>query len=251
MRHTACLLIFLVTTALYGQNIEAPKESDAYKLISAALTAPLNPKYEIADGGWEVVGQTVAQVPDVAQISPSKIVFTGPPGLYTVIFDGSLVEQFTFKDGDGQMITLPVYRGRLKGRTNVTIRAGGPVPPNPPLPAGKYRIAMFVSTDTMYNLPPGQRDVLNSMLFRDYLSANGHVLEEIADPIDLVGVAKWQPWLAAINGKVLPQMVFAIKDEWTNVISKPLPNSIEEAKALLANPALRKECTYAPRVQHR
>jgi hypothetical protein len=243
----ACFLWLLLAAAAHGQ-IEVPKEAEQHKLISAKLTAVLPEGAYLADGGWEIQGTTARQMADF-RVLETELLFTGTPGEYWVLFDGVMLRDVTFKDGDGQQVTIPCYLGRIKGRAPCKIKGGSPpgpdppVPPDPPGPGGKYRIVLFRAVDQVDNLPQGQRDILLSTTFRDWLKEQGHVLLEVLDPARFPGGSvplQWQPWVQSIVGDPLPRIAIAPLVESGYVTDYALPKDIPACKALLTSPAVRK-----------
>jgi hypothetical protein len=48
-----------------------------------------------------------------------------------------------------------------------------PIPPVPPNPTAKWQVAFFFQSETLDNLPSGQRDMISGRVFRDSLTAKG------------------------------------------------------------------------------
>jgi hypothetical protein len=122
----------------------------------------------------------------------------------------------------------------------------GPDPPDPPLPGGKYRIVLWYSEDQVDNLPQGQRDILLSRTFREWLASEGHNLLEELDPANFQAGSvpeQWQPWLSSIKNDPLPRIAIAPLKDAGPIADFALPADIPAAKAFLRSPAARKAVT--------
>lgn len=242
------VVVVAFTSAAWGQ-ITVPPEAEPYKLIPAKLTAPVPSGAYLAEGGWEVVGATTKQAADLRDCGP-EMFWTGSPGAYTVIFDGILLTDVTVPGLDGKPVVIKSYMGKIKGRSVCTIKGGGgpgpldpPDPPGPTPPGGKYRIVLFYDRDQLDNLPQGQRDILNSLLFRKYLAAEGHDFLEVLDPLSFKAgsvPAKWQPWINSVVNDPLPRIGLAPLKDAGPIVDFALPADPEACKALLKDPASRK-----------
>jgi hypothetical protein len=236
------LVVVAFTATAFGQ-ISVPPTSEPYRLIPAKLTTPIPAGAYLADGGWEVVGATIKQVPDIQANGP-ELIWTGTPGAYTVLFDGVLLTDVTVPGLDGKPVTIKSYLGKIKDRAVCTITGTpGPDPIDPPLPGGKYRIVFFYNRDQLDNLPQGQRDILNSLTFRKWLAAEGHNFLEVLDPASFTAgsvPAQWQPWLNTVANDPLPRIALAPLTDAGPIADFALPADPEACKALLKAPATRK-----------
>lgn len=227
----------LILAILLCGQIEAPAEADAYKLITAKLTAKIPEGTYIEEGSWNISGETAKQVADFRAIA-TELIWTGTPGVYTISFDGVLLKDVTFKDGDGNQITIKSYLGRLKGSAKCVIKGdSGPDPPVPPV--GKYRIMLYYNAKQFASLPQSQKNILNSTAFRDYLTEQGHVLVEQLDPTQFTGSVpdKYKSWVEAVKDDPLPRIAFAPKDTEGYVIDYALPLDMALTKALINSPS--------------
>lgn len=231
--------VILALCSVSLAQIDVPAESQPHKLIVAKLTTPIPTGAYLADGGWEVVGASATVVADVREYGP-EIVWTGTPGAYQVLFDGVLLQDVTVPGMDGQPVIIKSYLGRVKARAACVIKGTpGPDPPDPPVPGGKYKLVLWHAENQLDNLPQGQRDILRSLVFRDWLRSQGHVLLEELDPTNFTTgsvPAQWQPWLISISGKTLPAVSLQPVGDGP-IVGYPLPANTEAMKAFLTAPA--------------
>jgi len=226
-------LLLLCSTAT-GQIVVPPEVSVA-KLGIAKLDTTLPEGTYLADGGWEIIGETSKQVPD-AEVFDNTLVFTGTSGKYIVIFDAVLLQDITFKDGDGNTVTIPAYKGKIKDRANCEIVGGSEPDPGPdpqPGPVGPYQIAMFYEADQLDNYPAAQRALLTSLKYRQDLVKEGHVFLEVFEAAAIQGSSpRYKAFFDAVRGDALPRIAFAPK-AGGKVVDYPLPENWEALQKLL------------------
>ena len=227
-------ILWVNSTQFALGQIAVPKEVKEHKLIPAKLMTPIPEGAILADGGWEVIGATKAQVPDIKQIG-QELVFTGPPGEYTVIYDGVILKPWKLNGEDHND-----YLGRIKDRAIVTILGEVPPdpinPPQPPTPpGGKKQMVMFYQAETVEQLPLGQQNILKSLTLHQELAKTGHVLIRILDD-DTVssGVSiKLSPWIKAAKDQPLPCIAIAPITGGSVPKVYPLPENYEALLKLL------------------
>jgi hypothetical protein len=217
-------------------QVVVPAEAEPYTLVTAKLEQAL-PEGGYVDGGWEIDGADMKSL-------GSEVVFTGKPGTYTVEYDGVILKDVTFTDGAGQSITIKSYLGRIKAKGTCKIKGEtpGPDPPDPPQPGGKKQIVLWLTEGQLDNLPQAQRDILTSLVFRDWLKSQGHVLLEVHDPANFSAgsvPAKWKAWVDSVSGKELPAISLAPKDGGP-VVTHALPANVEATKALITGQEARR-----------
>lgn len=243
-RFVLALLVGLcVQAAAVAQTIVVPAEVEPYRLVPAKLDMEIPEGAYLSDGGWEVMGATPKQVPDV-RLQGAELFFTGRPGVYTVSYDGVLLRDVTIPVGEGKTEKVPVYMRKVRCSAKVTIKGGGVDPdPDPPPdpPSGKYQIVLFWTADQLDEMTQGQREVLNSLDFRDWIAQQGHVFLDSVDPAAYGGNAPKDRvvFVTAIKGDPLPRIAVADAIAGGPVFDAILPDGIEAAKAWLADPALK------------
>lgn len=115
-----------------------------------------------------------------------------------------------------------------------------PPPPDPPQPGGKKQVMLWYSEGLLDNLTQAQRDVLTSLVFRDWLKSEGHVLQEVLDPTRLSAGSvpeKYRAWVTSVSGKELPAISLAPKDGGA-IVTFLLPKDIAAVKALVSGKAV-------------
>lgn len=145
----AGFLWLLLTAPCWGQ-ITVPESVERDTLAVATLSNPIPDGAYLADGGWELIGATNKQKPS-SYDDGTTLVFTGTPGDYTVIYDGILLQDVTFQDGQGNSVTIRSYVGRIKERAAVTVK--GDVGPDPPPPPPANAVAVILE-ETDQPRPP-------------------------------------------------------------------------------------------------
>jgi len=197
------------TAAAYGQ-IEVPAESEANTPIVATITTAV-PTGATFDGQWE---SSAAFLP----AGDNSIHLWAAPGTHSLSYSGFWVqvEPITFKDGDGNTITVQSYLG--SGRVNETAEfsvAGGAEPDNPqppgPVPTGPKHLVFFVLAEELDTMPPTQKYLVNSLTVRKDLTARGHTLLLVMDDdqLRMTSPGKWAPWINAVAGDQLPRVGIA------------------------------------------
>lgn len=114
-----------------------------------------------------------------------------------------------------------------------------PPPPPPPPPGGPYQVVLFYSPDQLDNLTADQREILNSMVYREKLKAVGHnLLGVLADNAAPSPQSKFRAFYNAVAGDPMPRVALASKDGG-KVVDFPLPATVEALDALLATEVLK------------
>ena len=214
-------LLVLTSSAAWAQTIVCPTEIEVGKLARCSLVTTIPEGARIADGGWEVICENVKQTADV-ELLDGRMIFTGLPGIYTVVFDGAIVKDVTFNI-EGSPITITSYLGKIKGRSICTIKGGQPDPgPNPPDPLPpsdqKYQVVVIHQAgEQLDNLPQSQRDLITSLQVRQEIASMGHVIHGFRDDNVFSADAgdKLRPFISAAkaSGLALPVIVLSPRDK--------------------------------------
>lgn len=231
----ASLCCVLLLASVAAAQIDVPAEAEQYTLVKAKLTAPIPDGGYLADGGWEIDGASM-------EVVGNDVVFTGKPGTYAVVYDGVILKDVTFTDGAGQQITIKSYLGRIKAKATCKIKGTvDPNPPDPPQPGGKKQVVLWLSEKQLPYLSQGQRDILTSVVFREWMESQGHVLLEVLDPANFQAGSvpeRYRAWVNSVAGKKLPAISVAPKDGG-QIATYDLPAGIDEAKTLIDGKAVR------------
>lgn len=114
-----------------------------------------------------------------------------------------------------------------------------PPPPPPPPPGGPYQVVLFYSPDQLDNLTADQREILNSMVYREKLKAAGHsLLGVLADNAAPSPQSKFRAFYDAVSGDPMPRVAVSSKDG-SKVVDFPLPATAKELDAMLATEVLK------------
>ena len=215
----------------FGQ-IEIPSEVPLGNPIVATIRTNM-PDGAMLDGGWNV-GQGIKFI----VVDKDTIhIWVKTVGTYSLGFSGFWIhlKETTFKDGDGNVITIQSYLGHGTINESVEFKVVNGNGPDPPLPPGKRQIMMFYDGDQLDNYPTSQRQILTSLTLRQKLREQGHVLLEILErsAIDQSGLDEQkQIWVNAAKGQTLPIVAFAPKDGG-KIVVHPLPTHEDSFLELL------------------
>lgn len=110
-----------------------------------------------------------------------------------------------------------------------------PEPPPPPPVPKQWRVAILVESDSLDNMPEGQKTLVASLLLRDELKNKGHVLVGVFDPDAAETSETLRPWLDAAQGKSLPLILLAPRDGG-QIRTYPLPADKAALWRLLESP---------------
>ena len=222
MRRLLFILALMLPSTALGQ-IVTPAEVEPYTLATATAQSDVPPGAKV-DGGWSASDGVSYVV-----VEPNKIVWTGPPGKHTLTFAGWWVNTKTvsFKDGDGNQITIESYLGSGRFNESAESVVGGAVIPDPVKPppgpvVGKKKIVFFIKGEQVERLPPAQNYIVNSLLARQHLRGRGHELAIIDDDAMASPPAEWAPWVTAAAGLELPVCCIA-PIEGGPITCTPLP----------------------------
>jgi hypothetical protein len=185
--------------------------------------------------GAELKGAVQPDVPGAEWLpgaAPNEFHIWAKPGKYDI----EVMGMWGIRDPEKPTSWLDF--GFFRYKAKFVVKGGDdPVPPQPePLPGGPYQVMLFYSESQIDNLPQPQRDMLTSLVFRDWLSSQGHVLQEVGDPANFNAgrvPERWKPWLKAVEGDPLPRIALASKDGGP-IKDYALPDTLDGVKALLA-----------------
>ena len=216
-------LVALVCSVAYGQ-IKVPPESSAHTPIVATITAQM-PEGATFDGGWKT-GDGVHVIP----VADGAVHIWARPGKHSLEYSGFWLhlKEITFKDGDGNDITITSYLGHgfINEEAEFSVLGGTDPPPDPPgpLPGQKYQLVLFVAADNLDQMDPSQRHLVTSLNVRTGLREHGHHLVQVIDNDQIrEGVpTKWVPFVEAVMGDALPRVAIA-PVEGGAVSDYPLP----------------------------
>ena len=225
-------ILSLAAALLAFGAIDVPEETEPYQPIVATVDAAI-PEGATFDGGWKA-SEGVYLVPGVE----GTVYVWAPPGSHSVTYTGFWLhlKEITFKDGDGNEITIMSYlgHGSINEGSKFTVLGGTVPPPLPPLPTGAKQLVFFVAAENLESLPEGQQAILTSLAVRKNLADLGHVFSQVIDDDQIKeGVApKWIPFILAVAGDTLPRVAIAPVDGGA-VEDFPLPENYDGLLKLL------------------
>jgi len=241
MRPIILLLAWLAMTASALAQIDVPAENREHVPIPVSVQSAVPQGAKVDGPGWVIPPKV-----NVHTVDATHLVVCAPPGEYTIEYqlEWIHVEPITFIDGTGKSITFNNFLGNGKISQKATFKVLGgtpPVPPPPPPlpPGGPYQVVLFYSPDQLDNLTADQREILNSMAYREKLKAAGHsLLGVLAGNAAPSPQSKFRPFYNAVDGDPMPRVAVASKDGG-KVVDFPLPATAKELDALLATEVLK------------
>jgi hypothetical protein len=225
------MLHMVLAIALMGQ-LDVPKEMKLGDPMVVTLKTTI-PEGAIIDGGWET-----PEGMGTDKTVPGKLFFwVKGPGTYKITYKAFWlnIKEVKFKDGEGKEVILQSYLGHGLINETAEVKVTSENPPPTPQPGGKWRLMFFYDRDQFDNYPKSQREILNSLVYREHLKSLGHNVLEIIDVKALeAGVpATLQPWVDSIKGKTLPCVAFAHITDKSTIQVYPLPLTTEAMDDLL------------------
>lgn len=242
VKHVLVALLFSLITATALGQITVPAESKEHTPIPVTLKAMVPDGAQIKSGAGLVWPDGVNKL----EVGPGQWVVCAPPGEYTITYKVSWlhIQPVTFIDGSGKEITIQSYLGSGDIDEKATFKVLGgepPVPPPPPPhpPGGPYQVVLFYSPDQLDNLTADQREILNSMAYREKLKAAGHtLLGVLPDNAAPSPQSKFRAFYNAVQGDSMPRLAVASKDGG-KIVDMPLPATAEELDTLLKTEVLK------------
>jgi hypothetical protein len=235
-------ILLLVPAIARGQIIVPAETKDRHPIV-AKINTVIPEGAEIRGPGW--IPPDAAKV-RVLPTDSATLHIWADPGTYTLRYKIMWVSfrARTFKDGDGNEITINEYIGSDYVEESAEFRVLGtvdpPDPPDPPDPNinGPYEIMMFWNKNTGHSLQ--QAAVLRGQELRDQLRARGHIFLEVIEAGQMAGAPpEFKPFVDAAQGRAMPLVVFREKGG-TKLIAVTLPETPEAFLKLVENPNLRK-----------
>lgn len=227
------LLAWLATCAVAWGDIQVDPQYDAHEPIVATVTitdvpagAKLRGSFAVLDGSYLPAGENVYHV-------------WAAPGKHTVKAAGIWVLTEPVVVGD-KTINALVDFGQFAYEKSFTV--GPEVPPSPfppepkpPVPGGPYQILLLYDQDQLDNLPPDQRSLLTSLVYRQKLVAAGHRVLGVfaAQAINPANVSRFKAFFDAVKDDPLPRVAIA-KLTGGKVADFALPANIADLEKLLA-----------------
>jgi hypothetical protein len=200
-------------------EIKVPDKAVEHSLVVVSTTA------EGTGYAWFVFGPRQMEEWKPILGNKSSVVFTGPPGRYTI------------------MLVVALPDGKLnQGYAVVTIVPDDdpepPDPPDPPPPDQKWQVAFFFDTDKLDDYTDDQLVLLSGLRFRQALVDAGNIFVGSfnVDSLDKgkKPAANLEPWFASVRGKSMPRVALAPHDGGT-IRHFPLPENEAALKKLLAD----------------
>ncbi len=205
-------VLSLVAALVAFGAIDVPKETEVCHPIVATVDSPI-PEGATFNGGWEA-----SEGVYLRPVGEGAVHIWAKPGSHSVAFTGFWLhlKEISFKDGDGNTITIQSYlgHGTINEKAEFTVLGG--TEPNPPGPQpGAKQLVFFVQADEMETLPEGQSAILNSLTVRKELASMGHVFSQVIDDDQIreaeIAVSRELDMLAAINAQLSESELLAVQ----------------------------------------
>ena len=201
------LLALLFCSAAQAEMTVTPSKAPVGTRVVAKVSADV-PEGATFDGGWDITGEG-----KLAKLSiPNAVGVWGPAGEYTITYRGFwlLLKDVTFKDGDGNVITIKSYLGHGQVDESATLVLEGDdgpdPPPPPPPPVGPWKIVLFYESSQLDNLTRDQQAILRGEWVKGQLRERGHELVQRIQGIPTQYPADLREYVEAVRGKSLPRV---------------------------------------------
>jgi hypothetical protein len=224
MRWLASIIVLLWCAAGYTQITVTPPKAAVGTKVTAVVEADV-PEGAQFDGGWEIDcdGDCRAQLAELAE--PNSIGIWGPAGEYDITYSGFwlLLKDVTFKDGDGNEITIQSYLGHGFIDEQAKFVLEGKQDPDPP-PDGKWKIVLFYDASTLDDMTRDQQAIMRGESVKADLKKRGHELVQRIEGHPTRYPSALREFVQAVRGRSLPQVAVQSKDGGA-VYAFPLPET--------------------------
>jgi hypothetical protein len=229
-----------------AQITVTPDKADVGTKVVAVVSADV-PEGAIFDGGWSITCPGQQCKAQMAKLdAPRTVGIWGPAGDYQIKYSGFwlLLKEITFKDGDGNEITIQSYLGHgvIDERATFVLEGeNGPDPPDPPdpQPNGQWRIVLFYDAATLDDMSRDQQAIMRGEQIKTTLKQLGHELVQRVEGHPSSYPPALRDFVEAVRGKSLPRVALQSPDGGT-VFHYPLPETWEGFMTSLNNPQLKK-----------
>lgn len=230
MKNLRLLLFLLLCIPAYGQ-IDVPAESEPYTPIVATV------KVDIPEGATFTGGWTSDESVKFIEVAKNAIHIWAPPGVHPLNYSGKWthLEVITFKDGDGNMITLHNYLGSDEVHESIqfTIKGAAPDPPDPtppqPSPIAEDGLRVLIVRESNTPLGLKQQALINSTQWKTRLG-KGHWM--VLDPDQQFQTSSiWKDAMEATKDQGVPRVIVSNRPKGAYV--GPLPQDLEALNKLI------------------
>lgn len=244
MRRLIIGLCLFWSAAVQAQITITPPKANVGTKVIASVSAQM-PEGATFDGGWGIScpGQCRAELAKLAE--PNSVGIWGPAGKYQVTYSGFwiLLKEVTFKDGDGNTVTVQSYLGHgfINEKAELVLDGqNGPDPtPGPtPEPVGPWKIVLFYDEATLDDMTRDQQAIMRGEAVKSILEARGHKLLQRVEGHPSNPPAAIREFVEAVLGKSLPRVALQSFDGGV-VLDYALPETLEGFLNSLTDPQLK------------
>jgi hypothetical protein len=227
MRWLVSIIVLLWCATSHAEITVTPDKAAVGTKVTAVVDANI-PEGAIFDGGWAITctgQQCKAQMAKLA--TPRTIGIWGPAGNYQIRYSGFwlLLKEVTFKDGDGNTVTIQSYLGHGVIDERATFILEGENGPDP-TPNGQWRIVLFYDSATLDDMTRDQQAILRGEAVKAALKKEGHELLQRVEGHPTSYPSEIRDFVEAVRGKSLPRVALQSPDGGS-VFHYPLPATWE------------------------
>lgn len=244
MRWLASVIyLFLLCSASQAEITVTPEKATVGTKVVATVSAQI-PEGATFDGGWEITCNVGTCKAEMAKLAATRSVgIWGPAGTYQIKYSGFwlLLKEITFKDGDGNIVTIQSYLGHgiVDERTTFVLEVeNGPDPTPDPSPVGPWRIVLFYDQATLDDMTRDQQAIMRGEQIKTLLKQQGHDLVQRVEGHPTSYPAAIREFVEAVKGKSLPRVALQSFDGGA-VIDYPLPTTAQGFLSSLKDPRLK------------
>jgi len=148
----------------------------------------------------------------------------------------------TFKDGDGNVVTIQSYlgHGMVNERATLVLEGenGPDPPPPPPPPVASWKIVLFYDSTTLDDMTRDQQAIMRGEAIKATLKQKGHNLLQRVEGHPTSYPPELREFIQAVAGKSLPRVALQSVNGGA-VLDYPLPTTVEGFLNSLKDPKLK------------
>jgi len=243
-RLASVVLLCLLCAASQAEIIVNPEKAAVGTKVVAKVVAQI-PEGATFDGGWAITGSGKAEAAKLDE--PRTIGIWGTAGTYEIKYSGFwlLLKEITFKDGDGNTVTIQSYlgHGMVNERATLVLEGeNGPDPQPDPNPVGPWKIVLFYDSATLDDMTRDQQAIMRAIMRGEAIKATlkglGHQLLQRVEGHPTSYPPELREFIQAVAGKSLPRVALQLPAGGA-VLDYPLPTTIDAFLKSLKDPKLK------------
>jgi len=238
MRRLASVIcLCLLCAASQAEIIVNPATAKVGTKVVAQVIAQI-PEGATFDGGWAISSTGTGKAEAAKLDEPRTIGIWGTAGTYEIKYSGFwlLLKEVTFKDGDGNVVTIQSYLGHGMVNERATLVLEGEQGPDPT--EGPWKIVLFYDSTTLDDMTRDQQAIMRGEAIKATLKQKGHNLLQRVEGYPTSYPPELREFIQAVTGKSLPRVALQSVNGGA-VLDYPLPTTVEGFLNSLKDPKLK------------